>query len=72
MNKGSVTEGDTDFFNSYVKGKKILMIAPGHSAVKEQDKIKKFISSNSVCSLSVNFDYDIVKTNFVFVSNFRR
>ena len=56
----------------FLKGKKILLIAPGKSAYLERDKIIDFYIKNEVVVISINFDYRYLKTDYIFVSNTRR
>lgn len=54
-------------------GKKVLLIAPGRSSIEEKDKILEFINNNDdVITMSVNFDYEYLNTDYIFVSNLRR
>lgn len=52
--------------------KKVLLIAPGKSSVEEQFEIAAFAQKNDVIAISVNFDYQYAKTDFIFISNLRR
>ena len=54
-----------------LKNKKILIIAPGKSSLSEKENIQRFIDDNAI-SISVNFDYKEVDTDYIFVSNIRR
>lgn len=53
-------------------GKKVLVIAPGKSSITEKDKIISFASQKDVITISINFEYEYAKTDFVFFSNIRR
>lgn len=55
-----------------LKGKKILLIAPGNSSIIERDKIKECVKNKDIVSISVNFNYSEVETDFIFLSNLRR
>lgn len=57
---------------AYFQSKKILLIAPGKSAVNEKEKIIAFSKSTDVCTISVNYEYPFVETDFIFLSNLRR
>lgn len=57
-------------FGDRLKGKKILLIAPGKSSADEKEKIRTFAESDYVVSISVNFDYP--GTDYIFLSNLRR
>ena len=55
-----------------VKNKNVLLIAPGKSIIKNQDKISSFIKEVDTISVSINFDYEYMDTDFIFISNLRR
>lgn len=65
------TEGKTRL-TEIVKGKKILLIAPGKSSLEEKNKIIAFAKNHDVLSVSINYDYPYSEVDFVFVSNMRR
>lgn len=54
-----------------LKDKKILLVSPGKSSVEEKRKISDFIDKNTI-TVSVNYLYREVETNFIFLSNLRR
>ena len=54
------------------KGKKILLIAPGKTAVSEKDRIIDFIDQNDPLTFSINHDYGLVDCDYIFISNIRR
>ena len=56
----------------YFKDKKILLIAPGKSALVEKERIVAFSKEENVCTISVNYEYPFVEPNFIFLSNLRR
>ena len=58
-------------FIDTLKGKNVVLIAPGKSAYNEFDKIKSKIEKDDIV-ISVNFEYDLINTNFIFLSNLRR
>lgn len=55
-----------------LQGRKVLLIAPGKSAVEEKEKIFQCVKDDDVITISVNFDYADLTTDFVFLSNLRR
>lgn len=57
-----------DELKKILKGKKVLLIAPGKSSVEEQDKINTY--DREAIRISVNFDYS--NSDFIFLSNLRR
>lgn len=54
-----------------IKGKTILLIAPGKSSIEEREKIVSFVNED-VVAVSVNYNYPIVNTDYIFLSNLRR
>ena len=69
----AVDSDNMDKFKSIVlDDKKILIIAPGLSAVSEKDKISRFINENNATVFCVNFVSDIYQNSNVFFGNERR
>lgn len=54
-----------------LKGKKLLLIAPGRSSIEEKDRIESFINED-VVTVSVNYNYPLKNTDYIFLSNLRR
>ena len=54
------------------RGKKVLLIAPGKSSVEERKLIQSFAQQEDVVSISINFDYQTLDTDYIFLSNLRR
>lgn len=65
-------EGSLAALGQAVKGKRVLVIAPGKSARDEAEKITAFAGENDVVSVGVNFDYAGFSTDYIFLSNLRR
>ena len=55
-----------------LKGKKVLLVAPGRSSYDEKDKIIKFSKQEDVITISINMEYQYADTDFIFLSNMRR
>ena len=72
MNKGVVQQEHMAEFEKRIKGKKILLIAPGKSSALEKSRIKEFAEKGDVVSICVNFDYEFIDTDYIFLSNLRR
>lgn len=72
MATGIVQEVHFAELKEIILNKKVLIIAPGKSAVDEKDKILKLAQKKNVVSISVNFDYQELDTDFIFLSNLRR
>lgn len=51
--------------------KKVLLIAPGKSSVEEVDKLRDFVDDDTIV-ISINFDYELIDVDYIFVSNLRR
>jgi 4-hydroxy 2-oxovalerate aldolase len=66
----SQEEHKTELINR-LNGKTVLIIAPGKSSFEEKDKIESFIDEN-VVTVSVNYNYPLVDTDYIFLSNLRR
>lgn len=52
--------------------KQVLIIAPGKSIDEEVSKIKKFVEDTEVTTISINFDFKAIHTDYVFLSNIKR
>lgn len=70
MTMGKVQEEHKVELKDKLKGKKVLLIAPGKSSAEEKVKIESFVSKENLISISVNFDYP--GTDYIFLSNLRR
>lgn len=71
MAKGRTQEEHENELIETLRGKRILLIAPGKSSVEESDKIIRFIDNNTIV-ISVNHAYKEVSPHFIFISNSRR
>ena len=54
-----------------LRGKTVLLIAPGKSSIEEKDEIASFVNED-VVSVSINYNYPLVNTDYIFLSNLRR
>lgn len=72
MATGKAQEGHKADLEKSLKGKKVLLIAPGKSSGEEKDKIAAFALQGDVVSISVNFEYPGCDTAYIFASNLRR
>ena len=57
---------------SQLKGKSVLIIAPGESIKTKRDDIQSFIGSNDLKIFSVNFISEDFRTDYAFFSNNKR
>lgn len=55
-----------------VTGRNILLIAPGATAVSAQESIKQYIEQKVAVVISVNFLHNIIKSDYVYMSNIKR
>lgn len=71
MNRAKV-EPFTCSKDSLLKGQGVLLIAPGKSSYLERTQIVAFKKEHDVVTISINFDYPYLETDYIFVSNARR
>jgi 4-hydroxy 2-oxovalerate aldolase len=72
MDKEDVQEAHLKDLRQAIAGNTILIIAPGKSSEDEAEIIVKTAKQENVVSISINFEYDKCKTDYIFVSNLRR
>ncbi|MGN1133068.1 MAG: aldolase catalytic domain-containing protein [Oscillospiraceae bacterium] len=72
MAMGKVQEEHKEELTNALKGKKILLIAPGKSSAVEKDKVIKAASEKNTVVISVNFNYSYADVDYIFTSNLRR
>lgn len=65
---GKVQEEHKGELIENLKGKRVVLVAPGKSSEEEKDKIEKAVK-DAIC-ISVNFDYFC--SDYIFLSNLRR
>lgn len=70
--KGQVQELHLQELRQRVAGKQVLIIAPGRSSVDESQKIIACAKESGMVTVSINFEYDRMETDFIFLSNLRR
>lgn len=71
MATGKLQEEHKAELQEKIKGKTILLIAPGKSSIEEREKIASFINED-VVTISVNYNYPLVNSDYIFLSNLRR
>lgn len=71
MNRAKV-EAFTGGTDGLLEGREVLLIAPGKSSNLERSEIAKFKKEHDVVTISINFDYPYLETDYIFVSNARR
>lgn len=72
MTMGKTHEEHKAELSDRLRDHKILLIGPGKSSTEEKEVIIDFCKRKNVIVVSVNFDYDYYKTDFIFISNARR
>lgn len=72
MARGMVHEEHEQELRKMLTGKKVLLVAPGKSAVDEGEKIKEFSARSDVVSIGINSDRYCPYVDFIFLSNLRR
>ncbi len=72
MANDQVQEMHLNEFTDAIKDKDILIIAPGLSSIEEKNSIIEYAKKNDIVSISINFDYSEISTDYIFVSNLRR
>ncbi|SHM37893.1 aldolase catalytic domain-containing protein [Ruminococcus flavefaciens] len=71
MARGQTQEEHKNELIDLLRGKRVLLIAPGKSSVEESEKIIKFIDENTIV-ISINHVYEAVAPHYIFISNSRR
>lgn len=69
---GQVQELHLQELRSRIAGNRVLIIAPGRSSVEEYAKIEAIAKADDVVTVAINFDYQLLDTDFIFLSNLRR
>lgn len=72
METGKAHEQHRAEIKELLEGKTVLIIAPGMSSVEEKEKIIDFGSKENVVTVSVNYDYPYLGSDYIFLSNLRR
>ena len=72
MSQNSDGSSGEDSFAKSLKGKRILLVAPGKSSTEEKEQVVSFAASEDVVTVSVNYEYPYTNVDYIFVSNMRR
>lgn len=72
MSSGTVEDKHLLEFKNALLNKKVVIIAPGKSAEDDKKTIISFTNKPDVISISLNFSYPHVDTDYIFISNLRR
>ncbi len=57
---------------SFWRDKEVLIIGPGKTSEIEKENICRFVADRALLTLSVNFEYNYLKSDYIFVANGRR
>lgn len=55
-----------------ISGRKVLVIAPGHTVYEYAEKINEYIKKNSPLTIAINFIPESIKIDYLYMSNARR
>lgn len=72
MATGQTQEEHKEELKERLFGKKIILVAPGKSSVDEVDSIRNAAAADDTIVISVNFSYEEIVPDFIFLSNLRR
>ena len=72
MEKGAIQNSRSEELAAIFRDKPVVLIAPGKSSTLEEEAINRFVREINAVTISVNFDYKYLKTDFIFLSNIRR
>ncbi len=71
MEIGEIKEDRLEELKRNLKDKKVLIIAPGKSVETEKEKVIACAKKGRI-TISINFDYPYLETDYIFFSNLRR
>ena len=69
---GNSKEEHLNELKNRLNEKSVLIIAPGRSSIDEKDKIINLVNQENLMTISINFNYGVIDTDFIFISNLRR
>lgn len=72
QNKNIDDKSELERLKKELGGKSILIVAPGKSITEENETIREYISEIKPVVISVNFDFENIPTDYVFISNIKR
>lgn len=72
MGRGERFEQNLSKISQLLKGKRVLVIAPGKSSETEHIRILQFAALDDVVTISINFDYPHWDVDLIFISNLKR
>ncbi|MFV0241638.1 MAG: aldolase catalytic domain-containing protein [Lacrimispora sphenoides] len=72
MATGKVQEEHKEELSRALKGKRVILVAPGKSSVEQKKLVNKIAGEQDTIVISVNFEYQHVGVDYIFLSNLRR
>lgn len=72
MNRACINDSYLKDFSNCLKGKRVLVIAPGKSGEVEKDKVAEFAKDNNTVTIAINSEYSYCSVDYIFVSNIIR
>lgn len=72
MEMGKIREEHAAELLERLKGRKIVLIAPGKSSFTQKNEILKKINEEAMVVIAVNFDYKYAAVDYIFLSNLKR
>lgn len=71
--KSNINDSETILkLKNVFANKTVVLLAPGHSAIIEQKKIKEYINANKALVVSINFLHKEIKSDYLYMSNLKR
>ena len=72
LEAGNSKEEHLNELQNKLRGKSVLIIAPGRSSIDEKDRILTLVNNEKLTIISINFNYSEINTDYIFISNLRR
>lgn len=72
MTREKIYEERDKHFEALVEGNNVLLVAPGSSLNEQADRLTECIERNHPIIIAINFVYEKLGEDFVFISNIRR
>ncbi len=69
---GQAQEGRRNELSGLLDGKEVLLIAPGPTSISNAKEIRTCAEKEKLIVISINFDYKLLSTDYIFISNVRR
>lgn len=72
MSRNRSNISNEELWMQIVKGKKVLLLAPGKNVIKYSHMIYEYIDKEQPIVIGINMDYKLYHTDYIFISNLRR